>query len=43
LRAVQSEIHGTYLTARKIKGLASLQAIDLLAAGTEFEPMTFGF
>src|SRR5208282_4951877 len=30
------------VAARKMKGLASLQALDLLVAGTGFEPVTFG-
>src|SRR5208282_1767804 len=31
-----------YVTVRKMKGPASLQALDLLVAGTGFEPVTFG-
>src|SRR5208283_1720730 len=36
------ELRHKKVTARKMKGPASLQALDLLVAGTGFEPVTFG-
>jgi hypothetical protein len=41
--SVQIRIHGT-ITAQppKQKGLRETQALDLLVAGTGFEPVTFG-
>ena len=40
-RGIRNSQHN-YVTVRKMKGPASLQALDLLVAGTGFEPVTFG-
>lgn len=36
LRVARSEIHSNYVRARKMKGPASLQALDLMVAGAGF-------